>query len=97
MAKPTKKQATPAPAPQPTAAQAPRLPGLTIDELKALLGDKEVLIMQLQKQLQLYQAQIGSLAQELQVRQEEIDELRGKGKAVPKGKAAQKAESEAES
>lgn len=92
MAKRQKKQEAPA-QPQQAApvAQAPRLPGLTIDELKALLGDKEVLIMQLQKQLGVYQEQIAYMAQELQARQEEIDKLRGK----KKGKKA-KAEDEAE-
>jgi len=87
----TKKQEA-APSTQPSAPQQAPLPGLSVDELKALLGDKEVLIMQLQKQMRVYQGNIAALAQELQARQEEIERLRGKGK-----KAAKETEAEAES
>ena len=75
---PTKNQPTP---------QAPRLPGLTIDELKSLLGDKEVLIMQLHKQLRVYQEQMGVLAQELQAKEGEIAKLRSREGKAKKGGA----------
>lgn len=75
----TKKAPGP-PAPQ----QRPGLPGLTVEELKGLLGDKEVLILQMTKLVNSVKEQNAALAKALLERDEEIAKLKGKGKKPAK-------------
>jgi len=74
--KPEKAPTPPAPAPM----QQPGLPGLTVEELKGLLGDKEVLILQMTKLVNTTREQNTALAKALVAANEENAELKGKGK-----------------
>lgn len=74
----TKKKEPKAAAPAPAPMQQPGLPGLTVAEIKSLLGDKEILILQMTTLVNTTREQAAALAKALVAANEEIARLKGK-------------------